>query len=98
MNIYLTNPLFSFLGISQSLPSTSYIKLIEIWMLFAMIYPSAEILLVCLKDAYKTKTLLVKGTDKDLSMFRGQSNAIYQFSFIINPIDDYDKLSDLGYN
>ena len=67
-------------------------------MLFAMIYPFAEILLVCLKDAYKTKTLVVKGTDKGVSMFRSQSNTTYQFSFIINPIDDKDKLSDLGYN
>ena len=69
-------------------------------MLFAMIYPFAEILLVCLKDAYKTKTLVVKGTDNNVyvSMFRNQSNATYQFSFIINPIDDKEKLSDLGYN
>ena len=67
-------------------------------MLFAMIYPFAEILLVCLKDAYKTNILVVKGTDKCVSMFRSQSNTTYQFSFIINPIDDKDKLSDLGYN
>ena len=53
--------LFSFLGISQSLPSTSYIKLIEIWMIFTMIYPFAETLMVCLKDAFKTKTLVVRG-------------------------------------
>ena len=54
--------LFSFLGISQSLPSTSYIKLIEIWMIFTMIYPFAETLMVCFKDAFKTKTLVVRGT------------------------------------
>ena len=53
--------LFSFLGISQSLPSTSYIKLIDIWMIFTMIYPFAETVLVCLKDAVKEKTVVVKG-------------------------------------
>ena len=52
---------FSFLGISQTLPATSYIKLIEIWMIFTMIYPFAETLLVCLKDAHKSKAVLVKG-------------------------------------
>ena len=53
--------LFSFLGISQSLPSTSYIKLIDIWMIFTMIYPFAETVLVCLKDAVKERTVVVKG-------------------------------------
>ena len=52
---------FSFLGISQSLPATSYIKLIEIWMIFTMIYPFAETLLVCIKDMHKSKAILVKG-------------------------------------
>ena len=47
---------FSFFGISQSLPSTSYIKMIEIWMIFTMIYPFAETFLVCLKDWLKTST------------------------------------------
>ena len=46
---------FSFLGISQSLPSTSYIKLIEVWMLFTMIYPFAEIVVLCLEDMLKAK-------------------------------------------
>ena len=53
--------LSSFLGISQSLPSTSYIKLIDIWMIFTMIYPFAETALVCLKDVLKERTVVVKG-------------------------------------
>ena len=57
--------LFSFLGISQSLPSTSYIKLIDIWMIFTMIYPFAETVLVCLIDAVKERTLVVKGEIDD---------------------------------
>ena len=49
------NVFCSFLGISQSLPSTSYIKLIEIWMLFTMIYPFAEIVVLCIEDIVKAK-------------------------------------------
>ena len=56
--------LLSFLGISQSLPSTSYIKLIDIWMIFTMIYPFVETLLVCLKDVVKTKSVVVRGAKK----------------------------------
>ena len=29
----------SFIGITQTLPMTAYIKMIEIWMIFAMVYP-----------------------------------------------------------
>ena len=36
---------FSFLGLSQSLPTTSYIKMIDIWMLFTMTVPFLEIIL-----------------------------------------------------
>ena len=61
--------LFSFLGISQSLPSTSYIKLIDIWMIFTMIYPFAETLLVCLKDVVKTKSVVVRGAEGLNSIF-----------------------------
>ena len=57
--------LSSFLGISQSLPSTSYIKLIDIWMIFTMIYPFAETVLVCLKDVVKERTVVVKGEIDD---------------------------------
>ena len=57
--------LLSFLGISQSLPSTSYIKLIDIWMIFTMIYPFAETVLVCLKDVVKERTVVVKGENID---------------------------------
>ena len=60
--------LLSFLGISQSLPSTSYIKLIEIWMIFTMIYPFAETLMVCFKDAFKSKTLFVRGASNEINL------------------------------
>ena len=45
--------LFSFIGISQELPSTAYIKMIDVWMLFTMICPFFEILMLWLKDQIK---------------------------------------------
>ena len=36
---------FSFLGLSQSLPVTSYVKMIDIWMLFTMTIPFLEVVL-----------------------------------------------------
>ena len=32
-------PFSSFIGVSQSLPMTAYIKMIDIWMIFTMLYP-----------------------------------------------------------
>ena len=73
--------LFSFLGISLSLPSTSNIKLIDIWMIFTMIYPFAETVLVCLKDAVKEKTVVVKG---EMMI----TNLLYQSAYSINFVAD----------
>ena len=71
----------SFLGISHSLPSTSYIKLIDIWMIFTMIYPFAETVLVCLKDAVKEKTVVVKG-EMMITIL------LYQSAYSINSVAD----------
>ena len=49
------NCLFSFLGLSQSLPVTSYIKMIDIWMLFTMTIPFLEVVLHTTNE-YKNKT------------------------------------------
>ena len=73
--------LSSFLGISQSLPSTSYIKLIDIWMIFTMIYPFAETVLVCLKDAVKEKTVVVKGENIDTELLTINLNT--QFDLLL---------------
>ena len=35
----------SFLGLSQTLPVTSYIKMIDIWMVFTMTIPFLEVVL-----------------------------------------------------
>ena len=37
------------MGISQSLPVTGYIKMIDIWMIFTMSYPFTVIILHCLE-------------------------------------------------
>ena len=38
------------MGISESLPMTGYIKMIDIWMIFTISYPFIVITLQCLKD------------------------------------------------
>lgn len=43
----------SFVSISQSLPTTSYIKMIEIWMIFTMIFPFIEVALHTCKEGIK---------------------------------------------
>ena len=37
--------MFRFLGISQSLPVTSYVKMVDIWMLFTLTVPFLEVVL-----------------------------------------------------
>ena len=50
------NSYFSFLGLSQSLPVTSYIKMIDIWMLFTMTIPFLEVVLHTTHEVFKNKT------------------------------------------
>ena len=38
------------MGISDSLPMTGYIKMIDIWMIFTISYPFTVITLHCLKE------------------------------------------------
>ena len=49
---------FSFMGISQSLPMTGYIKMIDIWMIFTMSYPFVVITLHCLQMVSVEKELM----------------------------------------
>ena len=59
------------MGISQSLPQTGYVKMIDIWMIFTMSYPffviachcGIEVILyIYLKPHTFTQVLAVKGT------------------------------------
>ena len=43
----------SFLGLSQSLPVTSYVKMIDIWMLFTMTVPFLEVVMHTTNEAFK---------------------------------------------
>ena len=47
---------FSFLGLSQRLPTTSYIKMIDIWMLFTMTIPFLEVIQHTTKEVLKGET------------------------------------------
>ena len=44
-----------FMGISSTLPSTGYIKMIDIWMLFTMTYPFFIIIIHSVKEVISTR-------------------------------------------
>ena len=60
---------------SQTLPATAYIKMIDIWMIFTMLYPFAEIALVWTKDFFKKRAVTKQG---DLSVLIRRENRIGQ--------------------
>ena len=60
---------FSFIGISQTLPTTPYIKLIDIWMIFTMTFLFLEVLPHSTKDILR----ISKGSAGD------KLSAIYSF-------------------
>jgi hypothetical protein len=49
------------MGITQSLPKTAYLKIIDIWMIFTMMYPFAVVLLYTIKDLIQKKHPKHKG-------------------------------------
>ena len=53
----LINKLFivhSFIGISQTLLTTSYVKMIDIWMIYTMMVPFLEVVFISYKQISKT--------------------------------------------
>ena len=46
-------PLFSFIGISQSVLATSYVKWIDVWMIFTMIVPFLEVITMLAKGVHQ---------------------------------------------
>ena len=48
------------MGISSTLPSTGYIKLIDIWMIFTMTYPFFIIISQCIKEV--SSQVMINGT------------------------------------
>ena len=43
----------SFIGLSSSLPTTSYVKMIDVWMIFTMTFPLFEVSLHTYKESLK---------------------------------------------
>ena len=60
----------SFLGLSQSLPVTSYIKMIDIWMLFTMTIPFLEVVLLSTNEVFKRPNAIL---DKRVGVVRVKS-------------------------
>ena len=54
------------MGLAQSLPVTSYIKMIDIWMLFTMTVPFLEVVLHTTNEVFKQPP----GSDKQVDVVR----------------------------
>ena len=52
---------FSFIGISATLPTTSYIKMLDIWMLFTMVFAFTEILVQALMETSRQRMKKLAG-------------------------------------
>ena len=63
----------SFLGLSQGLPVTSYIKMIDIWMLFTMTVPFLEVVLHTTNEVFKRPNTINFGLDKRVDVVRVKS-------------------------
>ena len=66
--------MFSFLGLSQSLPVTSYIKMIDIWMLFTMTVPFLEVVLHTTNEVFKQPNTIHFGLDKRVDVVKVKSS------------------------
>ena len=56
-----------FLGLSQSVPVTSYIKMVDIWMLFTMTIPFLEVVYHTSNEMYKQSDV-IRVTPQNLSL------------------------------
>ena len=52
---HILSAISSFIGVSQSLPATAYIKMIDVWMIFTMIYPFVVVTLYAIKEVIQKK-------------------------------------------
>ena len=64
----------SFIGVSQSLPMTAYIKMIDVWMIFAMMYPFCVVTLYSVMEALKNKKTNTKTVAPDCLYTRDLMN------------------------
>ena len=69
------------MGISQSLPMTGYIKMIDIWMIFTMSYPFVVITLHCLEKLTEdrgTRRINVECAGRQDSHLKVEENLHFQ--------------------
>ena len=65
------------MGVSQSLPSTAYIKMIDIWMIFCILYPFLVVVLFSLSVVLTKEKNLIKPMKNDNSPIR---NEVYELA------------------
>ena len=56
------------MGISQSVPRTGYIKMVDVWMIFTMFYPFFVIACHCALEVIFFMVLIFKGFYKSLQI------------------------------
>ena len=61
------------MGLSKGLPVTSYIKMIDIWMLFTMTVPFLEVVLHTLNEVFKEPRATNFGLDNRVDVVRVKS-------------------------
>ena len=84
------------MGLSESLPVTSYIKMIDIWMLFTMTLPFLEVVLYTTSEVFKQpKTnqlgpdklaVVVKSAEEEPKMCNSKSSTIIRLTVCLLPI------------
>ena len=65
------------MGVSQSLPATAYIKMIDIWMIFCILYPFLIVVLFSLSVVLTKEKNLIKPMKNDNSPIR---NKVYELA------------------
>ena len=55
------------MGVSQSLPSTAYIKMIDVWMVVCILYPFTLVVLYSVQEVMKKRRSIVKNYSKQPS-------------------------------
>ena len=60
----------SFLGLSQSLQVTSYIKMIDIWMLFTMTVPFTEVVMHTINEVSRRPSAPLFGLEKQIDVVK----------------------------
>ena len=85
------------MGLSQTLPATSYFKMIDIWMLFTMTVPFLEVMLHTANEVFKSKAthpclnnrvdvVDVKPSEEVVEEFKTENNIKNSIASIMLPV------------